>query len=106
MTPARSLLLAMTLLGVAITQAACGRAPEARGAFVIAQQWQPQSLNPALENGTSSTEWSMLVFSYLVKYDDRGRLVPDVAVAVPTLHNGGISTDGKTIVYHIRRGVR
>lgn len=48
----------------------------------------------------------MLVFSYLVKFDDRGRLVPDVATAVPTLRNGGISADGKTIVYHIRTGVR
>jgi ABC-type transport system substrate-binding protein len=72
----------------------------------IAQQWEPQSLNPALENGTSSIEWSMLVFSYLVKFDDRGRLIPDVATEIPTTHNGGISADGKTIVYHIRSGVR
>jgi len=85
---------------------ACAHAPQSQRGFSIAQQWEPQSLNPALENGTSSTQWSMLVFSYLVKYDDRGRLVPDVAIAVPTLHNGGISADGKTIVYHIRRGVR
>lgn len=110
MTLARSL-LALTSLGVAVAPAACGRAPaerssEPRGAFVIAQQWQPQSLNPALENGTSSTEWSMLIFSYLVKYDDRGRLVPDVADAVPTVRNGGISRDGRTIVYHIRKNIR
>ncbi len=85
---------------------ACSRTPVARDSFVIAQQWEPRSLNPALENGTSSIEWGMLVFSYLVKFDDRGRLVPDVATAVPTLRNGGISADGKTIVYHIRTGVR
>ncbi len=64
------------------------------------------SLNPALENGQSSTEWGFLLFSYLVKYDDRGRLVGDVATTAPTLQNGGISKDGLTIIYHLRKGVR
>ncbi len=86
--------------------AACSRASAPAGALAIAQQWEPRSLNPALENGTSSIEWSMLIFSYLVKYDDRGRLIPDLATAVPTRENGGISADGKTIVYHIRKGIR
>jgi peptide/nickel transport system substrate-binding protein len=74
--------------------------------LVIAQQREPMSLNPALENGTSSTEWGLLLFSYLVKYDDRGRLVGDAASAVPTLQNGGISKDGLTITYHLRKNVR
>ena len=100
------LLGAFLALGSFLGLAACSRAGHAHQPFIIAQQWEPQSLNPALENGTSSTEWSLLVFSYLVKYDDRGRLIPDVATEVPTLRNGGISPDGKTIVYHIRRGVR
>ena len=106
MTAARLLRFSLALLTGAVLVTACTRAPATHGAFVIAQQWEPQSLNPALENGTSSTEWSMLVFSYLLKYDDRGRLVPDLATDVPTLRNGGISADGKTIVYHIRKGVR
>lgn len=94
------------LLAFAAALCACARGPSGPMPFSIAQQWEPRSLNPALENGTSSTEWSMLVFSYLVKYDDRGRLVPDVATQIPTTANGGISADGKTIVYHIRKGVR
>ncbi|MBV8116542.1 MAG: peptide ABC transporter substrate-binding protein [Candidatus Eremiobacteraeota bacterium] len=92
------------LAGLSVS--ACARPGGHHGTFVIAQQWEPQSLNPALENGTSSTEWSMLVFSYLVKYDDRGQLIPDVATEIPSVRNGGISADGKTIVYHIRKGVR
>ncbi len=106
MTATISLRFVLGLLATAATLAGCARAPVTGGAFVIAQQWEPQSLNPALENGTSSTEWSMLVFSYLVKYDDRGRLVPDIATDVPTLRNGGISPDGKTIIYRIRKGIR
>ncbi len=64
------------------------------------------SLNPALENGTSSTEWGMLLFQYLVKWNDRGELVGDAATAAPTQTNGGISKDGLTIVYHLRAGLR
>jgi peptide/nickel transport system substrate-binding protein len=74
--------------------------------FQVAQQREPQSLNPALENGQSSTEWGLLLFSYLVKYDDRGKLVGDVATRVPSIENGGISRDGLTVTYHLRRGVR
>lgn len=74
--------------------------------LVIGQQQEPISLNPALENGQRSTQWGELLFSYLVKYDDAGRLVGDVALRVPTLANGGISTDGLTITYHLRKGVR
>ena len=86
--------------------AGCSQAGRPAGSFTIAQQWEPRSLNPALENGTSSSEWGLLVFSYLVKYDDRGQLIPDVATVVPTLANGGISRDGLTITYHIRQGIR
>ena len=76
------------------------------GTLIMGQQQEPISLNPALENGQRSTQWGELLFSYLVKYDDQGRLVGDVALQVPTLQNGGISRDGRTIVYHLRHDVR
>ena len=74
--------------------------------LVVAQQREPASLNPALENGTSSTQWGELLFQYMVKYDDRGQLVGDAATAVPTLQNGGIAKDGMTIIYHLRPGLK
>jgi peptide/nickel transport system substrate-binding protein len=95
---------------VTIALAACVQnhkaAPDSNTTFSIAQQREPMSLNPALENGQSSTEWGFLLFSYLVKYDDRGRLIGDVATQAPTLRNGGISKDGLTVTYHLRPGVR
>jgi peptide/nickel transport system substrate-binding protein len=91
--------------------AACGGCgartpPDRTSTLIVAQQREPPSLNPALDNGTSSTEWGELLFQYLVKYDDRGRLIGDAALTVPTLANGGISRDGRTITYHLRRGLR
>src|SRR5579863_4560337 len=43
---------------------------------------------------------------YFFGVDQRGDLVPELATAVPTLANGGISADGLTITYHLRKGVR
>ncbi len=74
--------------------------------LVVAQQREPASLNPALENGTSAAQWGELLFQYMVKYDDRGQLAGDAATEVPSLQNGGISKDGVTITYHLRRGLK
>lgn len=96
-------------IGVAFGMAGCVRsgAPNRPSdALTIVQQREPMSLNPALENGTSATEWGMLLFQYMVKYDDRGVLIGDAATEVPSLANGGISKDGRTITYHLRSGLR
>lgn len=89
---------------------ACSRSGTATHAgtdsLSIAQQREPMSLNPALENGASSTEWGLLLFQYLVKFDDRGRLIGDAALRVPTVENGGITADGLTITYHLRQHLR
>jgi peptide/nickel transport system substrate-binding protein len=94
-----------------IALAACSAGSENRAGtgnstLVIAQQREPMSLNAALENGQSQTEWGELLFSFLVKYDNHGTLVPDVATQVPTIANGGISADGHTVTYHLRKNVR
>lgn len=98
------------LVAAALALAACtsthNGGVNAPAQFQVAQQREPASLNPALENGQSSTEWGFLLFSYLVKYDASGKLVGDVATRVPSIENGGISRDGMTVTYHLRKGVR
>jgi len=85
---------------------ACSRSTAPKDEIIIVQQHEPQSLNAALENGPTATELGLLLFNYLLKFNDRGQLVGDVAKAVPTLRNGGISTDGKTITYRLRPDLR
>jgi peptide/nickel transport system substrate-binding protein len=63
------------------------------------------SLNPVLSDELYATEVFQLLFSGLIDYDDHGNPVPDLALQVPSTVNGGISADGKTIVYHLRHGV-
>jgi peptide/nickel transport system substrate-binding protein len=67
---------------------------------------EPDRLNPYLSQMDISYDLTSLLYSYLVVADDRGRLTGDLAAAVPSLANGGISNDGKTYTYHLRRGVR
>ena len=105
----RRVVAVTTLAAAAVCLSACAPSAQQAGparVFTVAQQREPASLNPALENGTSSTEWGELLFQYLVKYDDRGRLIGDAATEAPTLRNGGISRDGLTITYHLRPGLR
>ncbi len=78
----------------------------ARDSLVIGRIGDFESLNPLLLSGADSASIGPLVFSYLVTVDSRGILAPDVAQAVPSVANGGISRDGKTIVYRLRKGVR
>ncbi|MEO6835292.1 MAG: ABC transporter substrate-binding protein [Candidatus Tumulicola sp.] len=71
----------------------------------IADISDPDHLNPYLSEMDVSYDLSSLVYSYLVIADNRGRLIGDLASAVPTLANGGISRDGRTYAYHLRRNV-
>ena len=66
----------------------------------------PDSLNPLLSTMDLSYDLSSLILSYLVSADAHGTPAGDLATAMPSLANGGISYDGKTYTYHLRGGVR
>jgi peptide/nickel transport system substrate-binding protein len=74
--------------------------------LTIVQTQDFPSLDPIFVSGVGGQELASLLYSYLVKFDARGELVPDAALAVPTRENGGISADGRTIEYHLRPGIR
>jgi peptide/nickel transport system substrate-binding protein len=66
----------------------------------------PHGFNPIYPTNQEDDYLASLCFDLLITQDGAGRLVPDLAAAVPTVHNGGIAADGKTIRYALRRGVR
>jgi peptide/nickel transport system substrate-binding protein len=67
----------------------------------------PQTLNPLLASNTTEAMLARLSTDLLVSVDPSGkRQIPMLANEVPTLYNGGISKDGLTVTYHLRRGVR
>ena len=44
--------------------------------------------------------------AWLVKWDEHNQPYPELAIEVPTRSNGGVSDDGLTITYHLRKGVK
>src|SRR5215469_6412307 len=97
-------------LGVALCAAfaltACARSHGEPHVLRIADNVDPSSLNPLLAHDQDTIGYDLLVTETLVALSADNRLVPVLVTRVPTLANGDISGDGKTIVYHLKRGVR
>ncbi|MBV8636839.1 MAG: peptide ABC transporter substrate-binding protein [Candidatus Eremiobacteraeota bacterium] len=101
-----SLLLCAALLCAPACTKQAGGPSGPSGIWRIATQINPTQLNPILEQNSDENFIDGLIFSELVTLDDRGREIPDLAEAVPTAANGGISKDGLTITYHLRKNAK
>lgn len=63
-------------------------------------------LNPWFTQQVSTLLMADLTMAWLIRYDEHNRPYPELATQVPTQQNGGVSEDGLTITYHIRKGVK
>ncbi|AFZ54013.1 peptide ABC transporter substrate-binding protein [Cyanobacterium aponinum] len=69
--------------------------------------WQaPTILNPHLSTGFKDSEASRLTLEPLASFDKEGKLIPILAQEIPTLENGGIGKDGKSVVWKLRKDVK
>jgi len=64
------------------------------------------SLNPHLATAATVGMLSQLTMAWLIRWDAHNLPYPELATEVPTQANGGVSKDGLTITYHIRKGVK
>ncbi|SEQ38548.1 peptide ABC transporter substrate-binding protein [Thalassovita taeanensis] len=68
--------------------------------------WQaPSILNPYLSSGTKDIESGSLVVEPLGRYDQTGGLVPYLAEGIPTVENGGVAEDLKSITWKLKSGL-
>jgi peptide/nickel transport system substrate-binding protein len=65
-----------------------------------------KTLNPLLNSNTADGFVDRLMFEPLLTADPKGNPLPMLAAQVPTIANGGISRDGLTITYRLRRNAR
>jgi peptide/nickel transport system substrate-binding protein len=83
-----------------------GRLPQTHpGVLRIGSLSDPDTLSPLVGNFQIDSDLAMFWAGFLFNYDDHNKLLPELATAEPTFANGGISRDGRTIIYHLRRGV-
>lgn len=66
----------------------------------------PRSLNPLFVTAQTDVDLAQLTTETLVGLSPDNKIVPLLADPVPSRTNGGISPDGRTIVYHLRRNAR
>jgi peptide/nickel transport system substrate-binding protein len=99
----------LAVLAVAALLCSCTKAgesaPKTHSLVIADGSGDITSLNPHLFTELTLGYISELSQAYLVKYDVDNNPYPELVTEVPTLANGGISKDGKTITWHIRKGV-
>jgi peptide/nickel transport system substrate-binding protein len=91
--------------------AACAHANPAPPAGLIrfSIATDPATLNPLFNHPDAASveqQLARLLFEPFVDFDARGRAVPALLQVIPSKANGGISADGRTIVFRLRRNVR
>ena len=73
--------------------------PASGGTYVEAVPESPHNFNPVLSTNDADRDVTRLIFSSLLKYNERGELVPDLASSY------GISKDEKTYTVKLKDGV-
>ena len=68
--------------------------------------WQgPTLLNPHFAVGTKDQDGSRIFYEPLASWDPDGTLVPVLAAEIPSAQNGGLSKDGKSVTWKLKKGV-
>ncbi|MDP2627561.1 MAG: peptide ABC transporter substrate-binding protein, partial [Candidatus Rokubacteria bacterium] len=65
----------------------------------------PTLLNPHFAVGTKDQDGSRIFYEPLASFDPDGNLVPILAAEIPTVQNGGVGRDGKSVTWKLKRGV-
>ncbi|MBA4178306.1 MAG: peptide ABC transporter substrate-binding protein [Leptothrix sp. (in: Bacteria)] len=94
--------------GVANAQAGFVYKPTKRGGggALKALWWQGATLlQPHFATGTKDQEASRIFYEPLGSWDRDGNLVPILAAEVPSRDNGGLTPDGRSVIWKLRKGV-
>ena len=78
---------------------------QAGGQLTYGTLYEPDTLNPLMSDLVAVTEVSSLIFSGLMRTNNKGEWLPDLAAEMPNRQNGGISANGLTLTYRLRTNV-
>ena len=68
--------------------------------------WQAAvHLNPHYAGGTKDQDASRIFYEPLAGWDSEGNLIPCLAAEIPTRANGGLTADGRSVTWKLKRGV-
>ena len=67
---------------------------------------EPDTLNKLFANTDAADQVAQFISEPLFRYGPSGEYLPAAATVLPTLQNGGIGKDERTITLHIRKGMK
>jgi peptide/nickel transport system substrate-binding protein len=98
----------LTSAGVAQAQSKLAYKPTKRGGggALKVLWWQGATLlNPHFATGTKDQDGSRIFYEPLASWDPDGNLAPILAAEIPSVQNGGVSKDGKSVTWKLKKGV-
>src|SRR5437016_11555117 len=94
--------------GVAHAQSKVQYAPTRRGgggALKVLWWQSPTLLNPHFATGTKDQDGSRIFYEPLAAFDPDGNLVPILAAEIPSIQNGAVGKDGKSVTWKLKKNV-
>jgi ABC-type transport system substrate-binding protein len=85
--------------------------PQKGGVLNVAWQGEPSGLDPAIQYEVKSMSMENAMYNTLIRYvpaagEAGTKFIPDLATEVPTDQNGGLSADGLTYTFHLRKDAK
>lgn len=100
----RCLMLGATAMALTASAAMAGRGTDGQVNVIM---WQaPSTMNPYLSAGTKDIIASSVALEPLASFTPEGTLQPRLAAEIPSLANGGIAQDLKSVTWKLRPGVK
>ena len=66
----------------------------------------PTVVNPHLSPGTKDLSASRITYEPLASFDKDGKLVPILAAEIPSLENGQVAADGKSVTWTLKQKIQ
>ncbi|MCS6891659.1 MAG: peptide ABC transporter substrate-binding protein [Rhodovarius sp.] len=107
--PMATQLLAISGAAPAAAQAVPPYRPTRRGGGGALKilYWQAATLlNPHFAVGTTNQEAARVFYEPLAGWTSEGTLFPILAAEIPSIENGGLSPDGRSVTWKLKRNVR
>ncbi|MEL7037975.1 MAG: peptide ABC transporter substrate-binding protein [Cyanobacteria bacterium J06592_8] len=102
-----SLLVLLGLLGISSCTPQSNTSDSSSDNTLRLLYWQaPTILNPHLSTGFKDAEASRITLEPLASFNNQGELIPFLAAVVPTLENGGIAKDGKSVTWKLKQDIK
>ena len=66
----------------------------------------PTVVNPHLSPGTKDLSASRITYEPLASFDKEGKLIPILAAQIPSLENGQVAADGRSVTWSLQQDIK